>query len=290
MKAPSRLWGEAQHAAEAAANDAGVKVRSISETDDLRAACRLLNTIWQSDSGDSHVATSLLRALSKVGYVAGVFDGGGLIGACAGFFSAPARNELHSHIAGLSSSARGRGVGWAMKLHQRAWALGQEVTTVTWTFDPLVSRNAYFNVVKLGGTPVQYLPDFYGSMDDVINGTEATDRLLLRWDLTTDVAARASVGMHRRWDAATLRETGAVTALTCSPELEPVPGKADGRIVLVEIPPDIEVLRRTDPARAAEWRMAVRHTLGRLLDQEAAVLGFDRAGRYVLDRGGTVVE
>jgi len=234
------------------------------------------------------VTPSLLRALSKAGsYVAGAYDcgGGGLIGACVGFFAAPTRQELHSHVAGVSAAARGRSVGRAMKLHQRAWALNQGVTTVTWTFDPLVSRNAYFNLVKLGGTPVQYLPDFYGSMGDAINGNDATDRLLLRWDLAADRVTRAAGGLHQFWDAASLREAGAVTGLDRSADGHPAPRTPDGPTVLVAVPPDIEALRRTDPACARQWRFAVRDALGRLLDQGARVVGFDRAGWYVLDRG-----
>jgi predicted GNAT superfamily acetyltransferase len=283
------LLGHAESAAaaaEAAASGAGIEVRLVAEPTDLRAVCRLFDSIWQADPADAAVTPSLLRALSKAGsYVAGAYDGSGLIGACVGFFAAPTRHELHSHIAGVSAAARGRNVGRAMKLHQRAWALSQGVATVTWTFDPLVRRNAYFNLVKLGGTPEQYLPDFYGSMGDAINGNDTTDRLLLRWDLTTEPVARAARGIHRRWDAAALRDAGAVTGLDRSAAGEPVPGTPEGRTVLVAVPPDIESLRRTDPACARQWRTAVRDVLGPLLDRGAAVVGFDRAGWYVLDRG-----
>ena len=285
------MLSEAENAtavAEAAANGAGVAVRPLSDPAELRAVCRLFDGIWHPDPADAAVTPSLLRALSKAGsYVAGAYDcgGGGLIGACVGFFAAPTRQELHSHVAGVSAAARGRSVGRALKLHQRAWALSQGVTTVTWTFDPLVSRNAYVNLVKLGATPAQYLPDFYGSMGDAINGNDLTDRLLLRWELTADHVARAARGLHGRWDAATLRENGAVAGLGRSPDGRPLAGTADGRTVLVAVPPDIESLRRADPACAREWRAAVRDTLGPLLDRGAAVVGFDRAGWYVLDRG-----
>jgi predicted GNAT superfamily acetyltransferase len=271
--------GKAAGQAAAAADGAGVEVRLVTEPADLRAVCRLFDTIWRSDPADAAVTPSLLRALSKAGgYVAGAYDGGGLVGACVGFFAAPTRHELHSHVAGVSAVARGRSVGRAMKLHQRAWALSQGVATITWTFDPLVSRNAYFNLVKLGGTPVQYLPDFYGRMGDAINADDATDRLLLRWDLTAEPAARPL-------DAAALRESGAATALGRHPDGRPRPGPADGRIVLVAVPPDIESLRRADPPCARQWRTAVRDVLGPLLERGAAVAGFDRAGWYVLDRG-----
>ncbi|AGL16835.1 GNAT family N-acetyltransferase [Actinoplanes sp. N902-109] len=266
---------------------AGVRVRVLTDVAELRAVCRFFDSIWHADPADAAVTPAMLRALSKAGnYVAGAYDGGTLVGACVGFFAAPDRQELHSHIAGVSAAARGRHVGRALKLHQRDWALQQGVTTITWTFDPLVCRNAYFNVVKLGGTPVQYLPDFYGTMADAINGDDSSDRLLLRWDLTAAQVVRAAHGEHRHWDAAALRAAGAVTALECDASGRPVAGPAGGRILLVAVPPDIEELRRADPACARHWRTAVRDVLGPLLGTGAAVTGFDRAGWYVLDREG----
>jgi predicted GNAT superfamily acetyltransferase len=283
------LLSQAESAAAAAAtaaDDAGVTVRLVTDPPELRAVCRLFDGIWRSDPADAAVTPSLLRALSKAGnYVAGVYDRSDLVGACVGFFAAPTRHELHSHIAGVSAAARGRSVGRAMKLHQRAWALSQGVATVTWTFDPLVSRNAYFNLIKLGGTPVQYLPDFYGSMGDAINADDSTDRLLVKWDLTAGSVERAARGLSRHWDEAALRESGAVVGLGRSADGEPFTGTPDGRIVLVAVPPDIESLRRAGPACARRWRAAVRDVLGPLFDQGTSVAGFDRAGWYVLDRG-----
>jgi predicted GNAT superfamily acetyltransferase len=290
-----------------AAGAAGVHIRTLTELAELHEVCLLFESIWQSGPDHAPVSRDLLRAMSKAGnYVAGAYDGTGLIGACVGFFAAPERREVHSHIAGVAPAARGRNVGWAIKLHQRAWALRQGVRRISWTYDPLISRNAYFNMVKLGGFPVQYLPDFYGTMDDAINGDDDTDRLLLHWDLTAPHLDRPGPG--QRWDATALRAAGAVTALGRTPgnepiaraaiepiaraaleptvraALEPVAGAAGGRTVLVAVPPDIEAMRRTDPACARRWRVAVRDALAPLLGEGARVTGFDRAGWYVLER------
>src|SRR3712207_7442617 len=62
------------------------------------------------------------------------------------------------------------------KLHQRAWAIARGVHEVAWTFDPLVARNAWFNLTKLGARATEYLPNFYGPMDDGINGADESDR------------------------------------------------------------------------------------------------------------------
>ncbi|WP_307831224.1 GNAT family N-acetyltransferase [Nucisporomicrobium flavum] len=284
--------GEAEAAADAAAGAAGVRVRVLTELSELRQVDRLFAAIWRPDPASPLVTPELLRALSKTGsYVAGAFDDSGMVGACVGFFAPPAQRELHSHIAGVAPAAMGRSIGRALKLHQRAWALDHGVDTVTWTFDPLVSRNAYFNLVKLGGVPVQYLTDFYGGMRDGVNGGDDTDRLLVRWDLAAPRVRQASAGVLPRWSVADLTCSGAAVALDRSPDGEPVPGRAAGDTVLVAVPPDVEALRRTDAARARRWRLAVREALGTLLAEGATVQGFDRAGWYVVTRpardGGT---
>ncbi|MGW7077805.1 GNAT family N-acetyltransferase [Streptomyces sp. NPDC054866] len=275
-----RVAGSAVAAAESAARTAGVSVCQLTELAHLKAVRNLYEGIWRPDGKTPPVTTELLRALTKAGsYVGGAFDGGELVGACVGFFAPPADKALHSHIAGVAAGMRGRNVGYALKLHQRAWALQHQVTEISWTFDPLVRRNAYFNIGKLAAAPTEYLPDFYGRMNDGINGSDETDRLLVTWRLTAPEVALACAGQR----PAPLTE-GAVTGLDVSPHDGPVPGTLDGPTVLVAVPGDIEKLRATDPARAAAWRSALRDVLGGLLADGARITGFDRAGRYVVER------
>src|SRR6185312_17408828 len=98
------------------------------------------------------------------------------------------------HIAGVTRAGAGRHIGYALKLHQRAWALDRGLDTVTWTFDPLVRRNAYFNTVKLAARPVEYLVNFYGEMTDEINVGQGSDRLLVEWPLLASAVVRAAAG------------------------------------------------------------------------------------------------
>ncbi len=229
----------------------------------------------------------LLRAFSKAGnYVAGAFDGDELVGACVGFFGAPADEALHSHIAGVSAGARGRSVGFALKLHQRAWALLRGVSAVTWTFDPLVRRNAYFNLAKLGAPPEEYLANFYGGMHDAINGDDDSDRLLVHWRLDAPTVVAACVGTTVPVDAEAERTSGAAVALGISALGAPELGTLDGPALLVAAPADIEILRVRDPGCAKDWRIALREVLGTLIADGARVAGFDRAGWYVLHRPG----
>jgi predicted GNAT superfamily acetyltransferase len=167
----------------------------------------------------------------------------------------------------------GRSVGFALKLHQRAWAISRGLSSIAWTFDPLVSRNAYFNLTKLGATPTEYLPNFYGGMHDGINGSDESDRLLVCWDLHRPTLTGVPVSPPE-----------AVVALDRSDAGLPVLGSMDAPNLLVAVPRDIESLRTADPVAARQWRTAVREVLGTLLAEGAYVTGYDRTGWYLVSR------
>jgi len=271
-------------AGEVAARAAGVTVRELTVLDELEAAVALYADIW--GRGDNPpLSLELLRAFGKAGnYVSGAFEGDRLVGACVGFFSAPAQDALHSHIAGVSRSALGHSIGFALKLHQRSWAMRRGVADVVWTFDPLVSRNAYFNLAKLAAETVEYLPNFYGPMSDTINGKDDSDRLLVRWRLRDEAVVAACAGRHAMIRVADELAAGAVVGLGIGEDGGPVAGRRDADTVLVGVPLDIEVLRLADPALAARWRLAVREALSTLLADGSRVVGFDRDGWYVVRR------
>lgn len=273
-------------AADAAARAAGVTIRELRMLADLEAVCALYDSIWHPSPSSPPITTELLRALAKAGnYVAGAFDGPRLVGACVGFFGQPADSTMHSHIAGVSADMRGRSVGFALKLHQRAWALLREVSVITWTFDPLVGRNAYFNLGKLAAEPVEYLTNFYGGMNDGINGAGDTDRLLVRWQLDAPDVAAACAGMTTRSvDADAAREAGACVALELSSTGAPVARRTGVSTLLVGVPRDIEAMRRSSPDCAHRWRVALRELLTELLDSGAVIAGFDRSGWYLIQR------
>lgn len=272
----------AVEAADAAARMAGVSVRDLVELADLEQVVELFSDIW-GRSANPPMTLELLRAFTKAGnYVGGAVADGRLVGACVGFFHAPGEDALHSHIAGVA--AAGRSVGFALKLHQRAWALRRGVSEIAWTFDPLVARNAYFNLVKLAATPAEYLPNFYGPMLDAINGDDDSDRLLVRWQLRDPAVVLACAGGRADADAAAERAAGAVVALGVAEDGGPEPGRLDGPTALVAVPPDIEKLRATDNALAQRWRLAVRETLTTLVGAGGRIDRFDRAGWYVVRR------
>jgi predicted GNAT superfamily acetyltransferase len=270
-------------AADAAAASAGVTVRVLNHIGDLEAVRRLYEAVWHTGARNPPVTADLLKALAKAGsYVSGAYVGDVLVGACFGFFTAPEHDALHSHITGVLRDARASHVGFALKLHQRAWTLDAGAAAVTWTFDPLIRRNAWFNLSKLAADVVEYLPDFYGPLDDDINRKDPTDRLLVRWALRTPAVVEACAGHPRETKSVASEQV--VTVLEESASGGFIRRKPTSGVVRLGVPADVEELRERDPGCAADWRRAVREVLGGLLASGARVRGFDRDGAYVVER------
>src|SRR5262249_1536883 len=153
---------------------------------------------------------------------------------------------------------QGGSIGFALKQHQRAWSLQVGITKVTWTFDPLVRRNAFFNLQKLGADAAHYYENFYGAMTDEINPGDESDRVLIVWDLADDRAQRAGV------DGALPEPSGATSNVALAEDAngDPEVRSAKGSTVLCQTPNDIVALRRADADKALRWRRALRATLG----------------------------
>ncbi|MFJ9413853.1 GNAT family N-acetyltransferase [Streptomyces sp. NPDC101227] len=251
----------------------GLELRELHGVAEFGSASLLYADIWGTGPAGAPVSAEVMRALAHAGnYVAGAYEDGRLVGASVAFFGTPAGTTLHSHITG---AAMGRGIGLALKLHQRQWALARGLKRITWTYDPLIRRNAHFNLVKLGARPEEYLRSFYGAMDDAINGGDESDRVLTAWDLTASAPASGTPDFDVPAAAAHgVRDRGG------HPEL----GTTGEEFILIDLPDDIEALRRRDAGAARAWRLAVRHTLGGLLAEGAQVVGFHNRRSYVVHR------
>jgi predicted GNAT superfamily acetyltransferase len=250
-------------------------VRELTTPKELVAASALLAEIWRPTDPMPY---DLLRVTRHIGgYVAGAFDGDTMIGACAAFPMAD--GGLHSHITGVA--VQGRGVGFAIKVHQRAWALARGVTTISWTFDPLTRRNAHFNLGKLAARATDYLEDFYGDMPDELNMGDPSDRLLVVWPLDDPEVAAAVAGTP-----ATRPEPGDDTAIALREDAAGRPERHDvaASSVAVATPADVTALRTRAPEVAREWRQAQRTALGGALAAGYRVTGFTRTGYYLLER------
>src|SRR5204862_7785954 len=143
--APAAMLDTAGSGAAEAATRAGVDVVLLEEPWQFERGAALLASIWDAQRESDVVSKEVLRALAHSGnYVAGAFAGGRLVGLSAGFMGlGNGHPHLHSHISGVAADVRHRHIGFALKQHQRAWALRHGFDRVSWTFDPLVRRNAY---------------------------------------------------------------------------------------------------------------------------------------------------
>lgn len=280
------LTESAVQAASQAALTAGIEIRKLDDLVDVERAVELHRSIWGPEDRDL-IGVATLRALSHAdNYVFGAYLGDRFVGAITGFVGWHGKTlQLHSHILGVSPEVQGRNVGFALKEHQRAWCLTKGITTITWTFDPLVSRNAYFNLTKLGAAVTAYYPSFYGQMDDVINGSDDSDRVLIEWELGAPRALEASFGEGVATPTIDeLHERGAQVALAVGTDDSPIETPVMSDTILVGIPRDIVELRRRDPQLGARWRSASRAALEGALNDGFAITALAQPGFYVLKR------
>lgn len=277
---------QAQQEAARAAASAGVVVRCLHSPEQMQRAVEVLAEIWAPGGrGEPPVEAGLLVALEHAGnYVSGAYSADELIGVTVGFFGAPDANTgrlqvMHSHIAGvLPSHARG-GVGAAMKLHQRAWCLEQGVTTMEWTFDPLIVRNARFNLHKLGARLAEYLPQFYGEMRDGINAGQGSDRVLIRWQLSDPERPT-----EREPERILLEPDGSNAACLAVEPGQVVTAAGEVGVVGLRVPQDIAALRAEQPEVAAQWRTALREVMHPLMRSGWSVSNVRPDGLYLLSR------
>lgn len=255
----------------------GIDVHVIDDPAAHHRAARVLQDIWAHADG-APLTSELLRALAHAGnYVAAAFDRGEMVAVATAFRTG--HGSLHSHIAGVLPPYQGRSVGYLLKMHQRLWALREGIDTISWTFDPLVRRNAHFNLVKLGARVADYLPDFYGAMTDGINGGVPSDRLLADWHLadpaTGDIVTPGS---------------DAVIALDEQIDGEPTARAVDdrtGRDRIIVVPADVDRLREQDPQCAVRWRFALRDAMLSAQRDGHRIAGLTADGAYLTRRSGT---
>jgi predicted GNAT superfamily acetyltransferase len=277
--------------------DPGPEIRLVDDPIEARRVGDLFDQVWGATT--SVVGMELIRAIGHAGgYVAAAYEDEAVVGGSLGFLGrhlgAP---SLHSHVTGILPGVRRTGIGRAMKLHQRSWAAANGLTWVTWTFDPLVRRNAWFNLGVLGAVVHEYLVDFYGPIDDAINAGDESDRCLVSWPLAGERAVAASHGAAVEPDLEDLRERGAPVLLGLArespageaapgaPDLAPLRGGAPASgSFLLRVPEDVVAIRATDRALASRWRRAVRVTMGEAIARGFAATGITRSGWYVLGR------
>lgn len=271
-QALAAAWAQAREACRAV----DVEIHEVHDPTGGRSVVDLLNRIWGATELDIMDVAFLIALVNSGNLIAEARRHGEPVGAAVGFCGPPG-TPFHSHIVGVVPEAVGQGVGRAVKLHQRAWCLTNGIETMSWTFDPLVARNAFFNIRRLGAMPHEYHPDFYGHMTDGINAGQRSDRIVVVWDL-------AQTPPDRSYDAEP-DTAGAVIAVDNAggrPGAYQPPADQGAETVLLGLPRDIEAIRRTDPDLAQQWRSVTRQAFTDLFTRGWFVRGFTRTGFYLL--------
>jgi predicted GNAT superfamily acetyltransferase len=186
-------------------------------------------------------------------YLSGAFIYNKMVGAS---FAFPATNNglhLHSHMTAVLDQYRDQGVGYALKIDQWNWAKKQNYPYLSWTFDPLVRRNAKLNVVKLGVDILSYHPNFYGEMSDVLNARDESDRLMVSWCTDMDAPKARAIIKHPKPDD-----------------------------ILIKIPEDIIAIRFEDQSEGIKWRKRVREQFLTAFEKKGNVVGFSANNEYVV--------
>ena len=226
------------------------QLRSLNEQDCAR---KVFDKTWAMDSG-TEITPNLLQAMVHSGaYLSGAFIGDKCVGAAFAFPATTEGLHLHSHMTAVLDDYRDQGIGYSLKIDQWHWAKKNNYAKITWTFDPLVARNAKLNLIKLGVDISAYYPNFYGDMPDVLNAGDESDRVMASWKVISDQPVAKSVITN--------------------------PEKSD---TLIKIPEDIVAIRSEDISESLKWRRKVREEFMRAFEKGSKVVGFSANNEYVV--------
>lgn len=275
----------------------GIGIRDIASIEEMGAVERLQREVWGCADVDV-VPRMMLRPATEVGGVlVGAYDGARLVGFAFGFVGLEGgRLVLHSHMLAVTPEYRARGLGFRLKLAQRARALAGGIELMTWTFDPLQSRNARLNFARLGAVSDSYRVDYYGDVStSALHRGTGTDRLWVTWHLTDERVGRRLAGENVDGETKEYREARAVLERDeldravplvqsdedGSPVTAQIAQGVRGELVSIDIPEDINALVGHDAALALKWREATRAAFG-----EAFAAGFIAEDFFRVERRG----
>lgn len=275
-------------------------LKILESPDEMLAIEELQREIWPGSETEIVPGHLLVTAAHNGGLVIGAFlssDGGEsenkIIGFVFGFiglyFTPDGPRPKHcSHMLGVLPEHRDSGIGFALKRAQWQMVRHQGIDRITWTYDPLLSRNAHLNISRLGAVCNTYRRDAYGSMRDGLNAGLSSDRFEVDWWINTPrVQRRLSRRPRRQLDLAHFLAAGAHIVSPARENLEgwlepasslsPLPeirGEGNAPILLVEIPSDFQALRQTNPELASAWRFHTRSLFEDLFQRGYLVTDF----------------
>jgi len=273
-----------------------VVIRDLETFADLEQVEAVEREVWRLADRDV-IPLTLTVATKEAGSIwVGAFDGSKLVGFAFGFLGMEHGGViLHSHMLAVREPYRDLDLGRKLKLAQRERALAVRIQEMTWTFDPLQSKNAHLNFGKLGVVSDIYRVDFYGPETSSVLHQNGTDRLWVRWALSSRRVRDRVQGKDNRPEV-----------LDAFSRLQPlVQFNGDGKPlrndlaaalarqrIAIQIPSDIGAVEQKDSGLAREWRQATRWAFTEALRAGFFVAEFCRTvrgqqgpGNYLLEKG-----
>jgi predicted GNAT superfamily acetyltransferase len=255
-------------------------IRLLETPEEMTAVEALQGLVWSGPDLDIVPRDMLLAAVHNGGLALGAWVGDELIGVVfgfPGFYLTPdgPRLKHHSHILGICPDWRGKGVGFALKRAQWQMVRKQGIDRITWTYDPLLSRNAHLNIARLGAVCNTYLRSEYGEMRDSLNAGLPSDRFRVDWWLNTKRVERRLSRRSRPTLTLDHYRSAAATLLAARTDRGPAPCPPEetpsltGTLLLVEIPSDFPALKASDLSLARDWRF-----YGREVFEDAFAAGY----------------
>jgi len=272
-----------------------IQVREPRDRADYDACVSLQRAVWGMSELEINSTIQLIATVHAGGtlHLAEAPDGE-IVGFAYGFVGLRAGvPHLHSDLLAVLPRHRGQGLGARLKWAQRDAALARGLGLITWTFDPLQARNAHLNLRRLGGVAGVFLPNLYGPTNSPLHHGLPTDRLEIRWELsTTRVETLAREGAPPgEGPAPSLPCVNEVAWKAGSPVSSAPRLDLDSPQLLLEIPVGWDGLCRDSPPLAAQWQGTVKEVLvtylGRGYEATDFVLtreGDRRRALYVLSR------
>jgi predicted GNAT superfamily acetyltransferase len=244
---------------------------------------QLQRNVWNLEDVEVVPDHLLITAQKNGGVLLGAFDvalgeeGGRLVGFVFGFVGLTSDGQMKhcSHIAGVAPAYQSQNLGYRLKLAQRAYVLKQGMDLVTWTFDPLESRNARLNFHKLGVICRTYLRNLYGDMRDQLNVGLFSDRFQVEWHVAS---AHVADRLRDDWvgdSLSALQAEGVPILNRALPGDDGLPRPApktlpiEGDRLLIQIPARFQAIKAADFELARAWRA---HT--RTLFEETFAVGY----------------
>ena len=272
-----------------------VTTRDLETVADLEEAIRLEQEVWGCADCDLTPLVLAVATRAAGGLWIGAFHGPELVGFAFAFPSLDrGRTGFHSHTLAVRDADRDQGIGYLLKLEQRKRALALGIKDMTWTFDPLRSRNAHFNFSKLGAVSDSYRIQFYGVQTSSPLHMNGTDRLWVTWHMAEPAVEERLKGKQTRPEVLdALRHLDPLVQFNC--DGRPIEGdlsQARSRErIAIEIPGDIERIEHADRELAERWRLATRRAFSEALAAGFVVTEFCRAirgpqgpGAYLLEK------